>query len=169
MRHIEKRGHTTLTCQVCGNEFTRPNAHIRSDTHSCSRACAQKIRFRKPKTMLQGVCKHCGKSFQRRKGHEGTMEYCSISCATKATTPKGADHPNWSGGKRWRTFSSRSAIRDKIKEIGKCEECGSEDNLQGHHIVPHAERPDLASEPSNIQILCVSCHATKHPNLKFIL
>ncbi len=32
---------------------------------------------------------------------------------------------------------------------------------QVDHIVPLKDRPDLAFEPSNLQALCVPCHARK--------
>jgi hypothetical protein len=164
-RHIQGRGHTLLTCTSCGKEFSRPNAHIRSSTHSCSRECARKVRVKKPKTMLELVCKKCGGAFQRRLGAGGTMEYCSIGCSTLATTPKREDHPNWKGGISARSHSTKSVIKKLIQSIGKCEKCGSTHSLQGHHKLPHSTHPELRDNPENIEVLCASCHSLEHPTL----
>jgi 5-methylcytosine-specific restriction endonuclease McrA len=171
-RTIQGRGHTTLICAACNAIFTRPNAHIRGTTHACSRDCSQKLRPRKPKTLLQCICKTCGKQFEVRKGWGGTGEYCSIPCLAKTRGEKmrGPQHPKWNGGTSKRKHNSRKVIAQIIAEKGKCEECDSTKNLQGHHIKSHSAEPSLRADPTNIQVLCVQCHAEKHPKLsKFIL
>lgn len=41
----------------------------------------------------------------------------------------------------------------------RCKACGKRGGrLQAHHIVPYAQRPDLALELENGQTLCVPCH-----------
>lgn len=83
---------------------------------------------------------------------------------------KGENHPNWKGGSSKRAYSSRKTIQAIIKERKKCEECGATDNLQGHHVKSHAVFLPGRADPDNIMVLCVVCHAKKHPNLeKFIL
>lgn len=181
LRHIKQRGHTTLICEACGTEFTRPNAHIRSKTHACSRECSNKLKPRKTKTMVQYTCKVCGVIFERRKGHGGTGDCCSPRCRNKFNRPKGAianisriahlprgeDHHNWKGGITDRPHKIRAIIENKKKQIGKCEECGSTEKLEGHHIKEWSKYPELRYEPDNIQILCHSCHANKHPDIAF--
>jgi len=43
------------------------------------------------------VCAHCGETFQIA-SHSQT-QYCSQSCASLASQPRGADHPRWKGGR----------------------------------------------------------------------
>jgi 5-methylcytosine-specific restriction endonuclease McrA len=171
-RKIQGRGHIELVCGACGVKFTRPHAHVRGDTNACSTSCSHKIKPRKQKTLIQCVCKECKTVFQVRKGRGGTNEYCSIPCLAKARGKKmrNSNHPNWKGGTSERAHSVRKVIYSIVKERGKCEECGTTEHLQGHHIKSHSAEPALRADPQNIQVLCRICHAEKHPRLKaFIL
>jgi 5-methylcytosine-specific restriction endonuclease McrA len=83
---------------------------------------------------------------------------------------RGVNHPKWNGGSSTRTYASRKAISQMIAERGKCEDCNSVEDLQGHHIKSHSAAPALRADPTNIQVLCRVCHASKHPRLAaFIL
>ena len=154
-----------LTCPNCGKRFNRPKAHIRNKTHSCSIACAVKIKSYKPPTFLHGTCKYCGKDFSRRKNRAGTMEYCCTQCARNGAAPRGEFHPNWKGGITNRPHSVRIAVKRRVEEIGKCERCGETNNLQGHHKITYADCPDKGADPLNIEVICASCHAKEHPSL----
>lgn len=49
----------------------------------------------------------------------------------------------------------------------KCEICSSNKNLLVHHIYPIGKLPrdfNLFNHPSNLQVLCSSCHAKTHRN-----
>jgi hypothetical protein len=171
-RKLEGRGKITLICPACTKEFQIFKAHYRGKTNACSKECSHKIKPTKGKTMIDHCCKECGKEFQTRKGNGGTGDYCSIPCMALARGRKmsGANHPKWNNGSSKRTHKSRRVIADLVKERGKCEECGATDNLQGHHIKSHSQHPVERTNPDNIQVLCVACHAGKHPKLaKFIL
>ena len=45
----------------------------------------------------------------------------------------------------------------------KCQICGSQKDLCGHHVKEKAQYPELAYEVSNIITLCKHCHAKQHP------
>lgn len=65
----------------------------------------------------------------------------------------------------WRGNSSQSAYSiarmDKLREVGyKCEECGSSDELDAHHIVPKSKGGKHTV--SNLKILCKVCHVSQH-------
>lgn len=45
----------------------------------------------------------------------------------------------------------------------KCQICGSQKDLCGHHVKEKALYPELAYEVSNIITLCKYCHAAQHP------
>lgn len=47
----------------------------------------------------------------------------------------------------------------KIRENPLCEKCQSSENLQVHHIQDRRLNPDLQYEFTNLQTLCVKCHA----------
>ena len=44
----------------------------------------------------------------------------------------------------------------------KCDFCGSDYHLEIHHIKHFAAHPELATEHSNIQLLCSRCHDKVH-------
>jgi len=54
----------------------------------------------------------------------------------------------------WRKVRAR---RIEIDD-GKCRACGSDHNLQGHHIKPFHMRPELELDMSNAITLCGRCH-----------
>lgn len=48
---------------------------------------------------------------------------------------------------------------------GRCQECGREfasGDLEIHHIVPVAERPELICSTSNMLLVCRECHDRLH-------
>ncbi len=45
----------------------------------------------------------------------------------------------------------------------KCQLCGSQKDLCGHHVKERAQYPELAYDVSNIVTLCKYCHAKQHP------
>lgn len=51
----------------------------------------------------------------------------------------------------------------KIKKRGRCERCGSLNNLSAHHIVGRISRK-LRWELENGVCLCFSCHRLAHDN-----
>ena len=163
----------TLICH-CGKSFDRPKAHIRNRTHSCSRECAEKIRHIRPTTWTVHVCAHCKSEFRRRKGYSGTMRFCSNECRiggigapdrSGVVMPSGSNHHNWKGGTSKRTHADKKAVKRRVREIGECERCGSREQLHGHHKKSYANHPQLRVDPSNIEVLCASCHAEEHPEL----
>lgn len=49
---------------------------------------------------------------------------------------------------------------------GTCSLCGSNKNLEMHHIKPKFVYPELKYELDNIMFLCHECHRTLHDNVK---
>lgn len=52
--------------------------------------------------------------------------------------------------------------RKKIKKIGKCNICGSEENLVAHHIVPWECSITGRTDVNNGMCLCKGCHKMVH-------
>ena len=55
--------------------------------------------------------------------------------------------------KTWKTVR-----QGKIRENPLCEKCGTDKNLQVHHIQDRRLNPDLQYTFENLQTLCVKCH-----------
>lgn len=50
----------------------------------------------------------------------------------------------------------------KVKAVGKCEVCGSTENLVAHHIIPWEYSIKGRTNLSNGQCLCTECHKMMH-------
>ena len=50
----------------------------------------------------------------------------------------------------------------QVLEKGKCEICGSEEQLEAHHIIKWADYPKGRIDPQNGQCLCHKCHTEQH-------
>lgn len=79
--------------------------------------------------------------------------------------PSGPDHPSWKDlptEKRvynWLKTNRRQILEEKG---AVCVECGAAQKLHIHHIESVADRPDIAFEKSNLEVLCASCHTRHH-------
>lgn len=52
------------------------------------------------------------------------------------------------------------------RDNGICQMCGSNQNLNLHHILYRSQRRDLIDEPTNCIMLCSDCHRLVHSNKK---
>ncbi len=103
------------------------------------------------------TCNACG-SMMKRKRYNGTLEsmnmfvrrrYCDQKCMAKGQEKEICSS----------TSHSRSKSTRSMKE--SCEMCGS----TGYRHVHHKDENPRNNDPSNLQTLCVSCHALVHsPN-----
>lgn len=59
--------------------------------------------------------------------------------------------------RRWAAVRKAAKRRDGWK----CVECGARGRLEVDHVKPIRDRPDLAYDLNNVQVLCVPCHARK--------
>jgi hypothetical protein len=151
-------GKVLRKCRYCGIEFYA--RHDRLGIY-CNRSCSRKDKPQKNFRILKS-CTVCAKEFSVKRHRLKTALYCSPSCRRKRM-PSGINHPRWNNGISERPHSSRQAIIELRKAIKECQKCNGNYRLQGHHIIPYAERPDLANQKENIVILCIFCHAKEHP------
>jgi len=86
----------------------------------------------------------------------------------RASAKRGSASNLWRGGV---SRSERLAISDwgntvraelLLKARHKCARCGSNRNLERHHLIPVSEDKSLAREKSNIEVLCFDCHRNHH-------
>lgn len=64
--------------------------------------------------------------------------------------------------KKRNNYSYRKWRKSVIERDGKCGMCGSEKDLEAHHIKHFAEYPELALDLNNGLTLCKSCHKKLH-------
>lgn len=148
-------------CEYCRNEFYA--RHDRKGKY-CSRSCGKRANPTASKK-IELICKCCGKTYIAKLYRKNISKYCSRKCLSeiRGQNMQKENHHFWKGGITKRSFASRYEIEKKKKEIGNCEKCGSDNNLEGHHIYGYK------NDKNSIQILCFECHANEHPKLsKFI-
>jgi len=158
-------------CAVCGEDFTRPAAWTVRRTgykagRFCSSKCAKKGQSHPPRTMISATCATCGNNFQYKKGLSGSHAYCSRKCAWigNGKNERGPRNHGWKGGHS-RSHLCQGIIAAAKKAKGKCERCGSTENLHGHHKAHYSKAVELRTDPTNIEVLCSACHAKEHPVL----
>jgi len=92
----------------------------------------------------------------------GKFIVCSVKCRHKllSTYYRGENSPFWRGGhldyyltKEWIT------IRDNVlrKWGRRCMRCGSEENINVHHIITYKERQEFLTL-MHFFVLCAKCH-----------
>lgn len=151
-------GKLKKTCLHCSKEFLarkdRPGKY-------CSMSCASKQKPHK-KYRIKLKCKECSNEFEVKRYRAKSARFCSRKCLAinRGLRMRKEKHPKWKGGITHRPFQIRKLNELKKIEIGKCEICGNQENLQAHH------RHGYMIDSSEIQILCLDCHAKQHPRLK---
>ena len=86
----------------------------------------------------------------------------------RASARKGSASNLWRGGvdrkERLRIADWCATLRtDFLREAGyACARCGGRGKLELHHIKAVSEHPELAYDPTNIEVLCPDCHAHHH-------
>ena len=67
-----------------------------------------------------------------------------------------------------RNSSKVNTWKKKVKKIGKCEICGSKENLVAHHIIPWEYSITGRTDINNGQCLCSDCHKMMHNDIEWI-
>lgn len=79
--------------------------------------------------------------------------------------PSGENHPQWKNlPPEKRAYNWLRYHREQILNThgNKCSRCGSTKKLCCHHIETVKNRPDLAFDFSNFEVLCSTCHTRHH-------
>jgi len=63
--------------------------------------------------------------------------------------------------KRWLELKSKLIYEKKV-----CEICGSNRDLEAHHILPKSSYPELTLDYENLMLICLECHFKLHENDK---
>jgi 5-methylcytosine-specific restriction endonuclease McrA len=65
-------------------------------------------------------------------------------------------HQAFKDSPAWRKVRKQIRMRD-----GACVDCGTDQSLTVHHVVPYRTAPELALDPDNLVTLCRSCHGRR--------
>lgn len=167
-----RKGRVTLECEICGDEFDVK--HSRKDARRCcSPECD--LEWRKKaysgeknhnyKENIESTCEWCGESYTAQAHKKGKTRFCSQKCMIEWRTEEimsGEDHPRWKDNDDYYRGPNWHQQREKARDRGgnECQHCGSESQLQVHHIIPFESFDDYreANRLQNLITLCVSCH-----------
>jgi 5-methylcytosine-specific restriction endonuclease McrA len=141
-------------CENCGKELQRSPSHARGRIY-CSRRC---------RTLANTVlctCEICGKEFRRpqsqmvnrRLNEEYNHTYCSVTCQGMAIRK---NNGQTQGRRSPEDLSWKQAVLEK--DDYTCQICGTDRNLEAHHIKPIQDYPELRHNIANGQCLCHDCH-----------
>lgn len=159
----DPKKHKISKCCVCGELFEH---EAKRDAKYCSYKCWS-IRVEK----RTYNCMYCGK--ENVTNNKDTKKYCNKECYHNhlSVLLKGDKSHFYINGnceniQRDRYINRRKvrAWRNKIPKRDKntCTNCGSNENLQAHHIKSWAKFPELRYLESNGITLCHECHQLEH-------
>lgn len=119
--------------------------------------------LRKDIKELEKYCEYCGEQFERRRFSDRledftvfkNRKYCSRECMQKAYLKIGEHNQNWSNA-----HTTARKINELILHKKVCELCGSDTNLDIHHIDGNWQNNNL----DNLMCLCRSCHTKYEKN-----
>lgn len=67
-----------------------------------------------------------------------------------------------------RNDASVTSWKKRVKKVGKCQICGSEEKLEAHHIVPWKYSIKGRTDINNGICLCEECHKMMHNDIEWI-
>lgn len=169
-------GRSTYECVICGSEEERYECETYDDV-VCSIECNKALTSwaNRGETLVERDCDYCGETYETKPAWDRKQEhgYCSRECADDAHSDRmgGDGNPRWEGGDIHDTYcgpnweSKRQQVLDRDNHA--CARCGSEHELQVHHIKPRREfitdgEYDYtnANQLNNLVTLCNVCHPT---------
>lgn len=150
------------TCLNCGIRFRHaPSAHPKY----CSRACVDSSEQRSIE--ISNRVKTAWQTEETRlnmmKGIESRSELDEWKSA--AHFQKGDKHPRYKGNRTARisNYEHKKFVKAVLRrDKYTCQQCGSKQFIQVHHIKSWADYPELRYEASNGVALCEECHIRLH-------
>lgn len=147
------------TCGYCGKSFSRRPSKY------CSKVCGY-LAIARARSGASGPdvkrqCKNCGAVFMVP-WYRRSRTVCSLRCvhvmagrASAAKVKTGPRHHSWKGGRTARSYRRVALVGRAVA----CQICGPTDRkLEVHHVNGNP----LDNRPSNLQVVCRSCHRKIH-------
>ena len=156
---------TTVNCSGCRLNFEKKSSHVKYSAERGQKNFYCTLRCRNDKRLAQRIqcsCAECGKILHRAAGSiRHKRQYCTRKCATiaKNKTRIGEAHPNWNGGTGYRVRALRHYGRKCTNESCSLRVIGLMDERMLD--VHHRDKNRRHNEISNLEVLCVWCHAKK--------
>ena len=158
-------------CKKCMAEHRRGHAKYKTYAHQLD--CAEKVRNNNGQ--LEVTCTKCGKWFKptvsavngRTSALNGNMRgemrlYCSDNCKNSCSIYGQRLYHSGLNPNKDRPYQYEWAKAVKDRAGNRCEECGSFELLEAHHIRSVKTHPLLQADIDNGICLCTKCHKKAH-------
>lgn len=151
-------------CFTCGKEFFRLRCAMRKSRRAfCSKACANPNRIKRKRLTIKMRCLVCGRFFWVRPSYAIKAVSCSRKCQAeyvgrfrrKAITSRN----DWDARRQSDTW--RDMVFNRYGR--RCFICGSDYNLEAHHVKPFRTHPELVFKVENGRPVCRDCHRKIEP------
>ena len=117
---------------------------------------------RKIKDTPLRYCQYCGAKLERKVFSKGRLEDVAVFCKRKYCDRMCMRRDWLTKEKSNQTYRNAHTTAQKINELilqrTECEICGKSSRLDVHHIDDDYQN----NEPSNLMVLCRSCHSKEH-------
>lgn len=166
-----------FSCEICGKKFYRYPVNIKAGIiKRCSVECYANARKGKPNPTHRFYghnvvykCEGCGKETKTKLAvyNKAKHHFCSPECSNmfNGELHSKENHWNWKGGitKPNHRARTNTAYRHWQKAVFErdgftCQNCGSKEKLEAHHILGFKEYEQKRYEIENGLTLCKSCH-----------
>lgn len=154
-------------CEVCGktfravSDYTGANGYTRKQKY-CSKEC-----WSNRGEYNDFICEYCGKPFRLRVSLKQAGRYCSRECSQKGMV--GENAPRFKDGESLKRDRARNSNKLRIwreavfkRDNYTCQNCGSKEYLNAHHIKEWAVNKELRFSVDNGVSLCEKCHGEIH-------
>jgi hypothetical protein len=146
----------TNRCLSCGKFFVAKKSRLIKQTF-CSKSCHQA--YRSGSLAVIKTCLWCGKKFRvipSRILHNLKNFHCSKSCRIQSMKQRSLEGNG-----------CIESIRKRMRELRgeKCEKCGYA-SIPQLIVLHHKKGKGTSNHPSNLILLCPTCHAEEHFNLE---
>jgi len=149
----------SLICPCCESEFWVPKNQVKHRKY-CSRSCSDAAK----RVVDLAVCGTCSSEFRvkpsRRKQSKSGLLFCSRACKDKGQSFRVGlteiQPPHYSDGRY--SGSPRSLLDGQ--EVPSCITC--EDTRRLVLVVHHIDGDHTNNDPSNLEVVCGSCHMLRH-------
>jgi len=160
-----EKSYPKVSCENCGDEYSVKPSQV-DRTRYCSREClGEGTSYSKDSEKVEITCAFCEDVFRVFPNRADTAVTCSWECRAKYLSEemRGSD-PKIRATKEYRDWRN-----EVLSTFDSCNECGSEENLRAHHIIPISESEEKATDVDNGVALCKSCHAQEHPEIENLI
>jgi hypothetical protein len=158
-------------CNYCHKKFYIFRAWLRNGKggkYCCNEHKWLARRGKRPSnySKIQKICEECGKEYIVKKYREETAKFCSYQCMAdnRGRRMRGENHPFWKGGITDKPWKEKRWVKlVKKRDNYKCQICGSNKDIQAHHIKPYKDYPELRYDINNGITVCIDCHVIISP------